>query len=59
MAHKEKKVGKFGIASELLEFFWHNKWWWLTPMILLLFFLGGMIIFAQSSAIAPFIYTLF
>jgi hypothetical protein len=51
--------GRFGIASELLHFFWERKLWWLTPMILLLLICGFLIIFAQSSAIAPFIYTLF
>lgn len=51
--------GRFSIASELLQFFWERKLWWLTPMILLLLAFGLLIIFAQSSAIAPFIYTLF
>jgi hypothetical protein len=51
--------GRFGIAAELLQFFWERKLWWLTPMILLLLVFGFLIIFAQSSAIAPFIYTLF
>ncbi len=50
---------RIGIASELLQFFWQNKWWWLTPMILVLLLFGALVIFAQSSAIAPFIYTLF
>jgi hypothetical protein len=53
------KVGRLSIAGELLQFFWQNKWWWLTPMILVLLLFGGLVIFAQSSAIAPFIYTLF
>ena len=48
-----------GILGELLQFFWERKWWWLTPMLLLLLLVGGLIVFAQSSAIAPFIYTLF
>ncbi len=52
-------MDRLGIMGELLHFFWQNKWWWITPMILLLMFLGVLIIFAQSSAIAPFIYTLF
>jgi Family of unknown function (DUF5989) len=51
--------GRFGIASELLQFFWERKLWWLMPMIILLVMFGFLIIFAQSSAIAPFIYTLF
>lgn len=50
---------RMGIAGELFLFFWQHKWWWLTPMILVLLLFGGLIIFAQSSAIAPFIYTLF
>jgi Family of unknown function (DUF5989) len=48
-----------GIVAELLAFFWQRKWWWLTPMILALLLVAGLMIFAQSSAIAPFIYTLF
>ena len=52
-------VVRLGIAGELLAFFWQHKWWWLTPMILALLIVGGLLIFAQSSAIAPFIYTLF
>jgi Family of unknown function (DUF5989) len=48
-----------GIMGELLSFFWQHKWWWLTPMVLVLLIFGLLVIFAQSSAIAPFIYTLF
>jgi hypothetical protein len=48
-----------GIAGELLTFFWHHKWWWLTPMIVVLLLLVVIIVFAQTSAISPFIYTLF
>jgi len=51
--------GRFGIASELLHFFWERKLWWMMPMLFLLLIFGFLIIFAQSSAIAPFIYTLF
>jgi len=50
---------RFGIAGELLSFFWANKRWWLVPMLLTLFLFGLLLILAQSSAIAPFIYTLF
>ena len=52
-------ASRLGIAGELLAFFWRRKWWWLTPMLLVLLLLGALVIFAQSSAIAPFIYTLF
>lgn len=46
-------------ASELLRFFGRTKWWWLTPMILVLFIFGLLMVFVQTSAVAPFIYTLF
>jgi hypothetical protein len=52
-------TSRLGIMGDLLRFFWSNKWWWITPMVLMLMALGGLIVFAQSSAIAPFIYTLF
>jgi hypothetical protein len=50
---------KMSIVGELLSFLWNNKLWWMMPMVFLLLIFGGLIIFAQSSAIAPFIYTLF
>ena len=49
----------FGVAGELMSFFWSKKRWWLVPMIVSLFLIGALIVLAQSSAIAPFIYTLF
>lgn len=55
----ESLGSRFGIAGELLLFFWQRKLWWLTPIILVLLIFGGLIAFAQSSAVAPFIYTLF
>jgi hypothetical protein len=48
-----------GVVGELLAFFWGNKRWWLIPMVVTLLLLGALILLAQSSAIAPFIYTLF
>lgn len=48
-----------GVAGELFSFFCSNKRWWLVPMMVTLFLLGALIVLAQSSAIAPFIYTLF
>lgn len=50
---------RFSIAAELLQFFWERRLWWLIPMLFLLLVFGFLIIFAQNSAIAPFIYTLF
>ncbi len=52
-------VAKLSVAGELFSFLWAAKLWWMIPMVTLLLLLGALIIFAQSSAIAPFIYTLF
>lgn len=52
-------AGRFGTVGELFVFFWSNKRWWLAPMLVALFLIGALIVLAQSSAIAPFIYTLF
>lgn len=52
-------VRRFGIAGELLSFFWSNKRWWMLPIVFIILSLGVVLILAQSSVIAPFIYTLF
>jgi hypothetical protein len=52
-------VSKLGIAGELLGFFWSQKRWWLVPMVVVLLVFGLLLLFAQTSALAPFIYTLF
>ena len=36
-----------------------EKKYWLAPIVLVLLLLGLLLVFAQSSAVAPFIYTLF
>lgn len=50
---------RFGIVGELFSFFWNNKRWWMVPILVTLFLFGVLLVLAQSSAIAPFIYTLF
>ncbi len=50
---------RLGIAGNVLAFLLSNKRWWMVPMIVVLFLFGVLFILAQSSAIAPFIYTLF
>ena len=44
---------------ELWQFMRSRKKYWLLPIILLLAVFGSLLIMAQGSAIAPFIYTLF
>jgi hypothetical protein len=52
-------MSKFALVREVWLFFGQNKKWWLLPIVLMLLMLGLLLIFAQSSALAPFIYTLF
>jgi hypothetical protein len=47
------------IFSELWAFMRVRKKYWLAPILLMLLIFGGLIILAQGSAVAPFIYTLF
>jgi len=44
---------------EFWSFLKIRKKFWLLPMLLMLVLFGGLIVLAQGSAIAPFIYTLF
>jgi hypothetical protein len=44
---------------EFWSFLKVRKKFWLLPMLVMLVLFGGLIVLAQGSAIAPFIYTLF
>ena len=50
---------RFSIIGKLINFLWRNKMWWIIPMILVLVAFFLLMIFAQSSPLGPFIYTLF
>jgi hypothetical protein len=52
-------MAKSRVVVELLQFLKHEKKYWLMPIVIVFAALGLLIVFAQSSAIAPFIYTLF
>jgi hypothetical protein len=47
------------IITEFWEFLRVRKRFWLLPIVLVLLLLGAIIVFSESSVIAPFIYTLF
>lgn len=49
----------FDLIKDLWGFMKERKKFWLMPIILMLLVLGGLLVLAQGSAIAPFIYTLF
>ena len=48
-----------GFIRELWTFLGARKKFWLLPIILVMLVLGGLLVLAQGSAVAPFIYTLF
>ena len=52
-------MGKIGIILELWEFLKVRKKWWLLPILVSLLLVGVLLVFSESSAVAPFIYTLF
>jgi hypothetical protein len=52
-------MSKLALASEIWMFLRQNKKLWLLPIIVVLLLLGALLVFAQSSALAPFIYTIF
>ena len=49
--------------SRVIAEFWHflsqEKKYWLVPIVVIFVLFGLLIVFSQSSAVAPFIYTLF
>jgi hypothetical protein len=45
--------------KDLWDFMRERKKFWLAPIILVMLLLGVLIVVAQGSAVAPFIYTLF
>jgi hypothetical protein len=47
------------IISEFWEFLKVRKRYWLLPIVVVLLLLGALIVFTQTSDVAPFIYALF
>jgi hypothetical protein len=47
------------IITEFWEFLKIRKRYWLLPIVIVLFLFGALIVFTESSAVAPFIYALF
>jgi len=47
------------LLKELWSFLRQRKKLWLAPIITVMLILGGLLILAQGSVIAPFIYTIF
>jgi len=52
-------MGKLAIMAEFWQFLRHRKKWWLGPIVIILVLLGALLVLTETSAVAPFIYTLF
>jgi hypothetical protein len=52
-------MAKPGLLGEMFAFMLQRKKLWLLPVVLVLLLVGGLLVFAQGSALAPFIYTIF
>jgi hypothetical protein len=48
-----------GLLTELWAFMKERKKFWLLPVIIVMIAVGALLVFAQGSALAPFIYTVF
>ena len=49
----------FEVVKDLWQFMRVRKKFWMMPILMVLLFVGVLLVFAQGSAVAPFIYTLF
>jgi hypothetical protein len=52
-------MAKQRVLVEFLQFLREEKKYWLMPIVIVFVLFGLLIVFGQSSAVAPFIYTLF
>jgi hypothetical protein len=52
-------MSQAGITRELWSYMKVRKKWWLLPLILVMLLVGALLVFAQGSVLAPFIYTVF
>jgi drug/metabolite transporter superfamily protein YnfA len=52
-------MSKVRVLSEFWQFLRQEKKYWLAPIVVMFVLFGLLIVFSQSSALAPFIYTLF
>lgn len=47
------------LGKEIWAFLRARKKMWMLPIILVMVLIGALLVFAQGSALAPFIYTIF
>ena len=52
-------MARTSLVGEFWAFLRERKKWWLLPIIVVMVLIGALLVFAQGSALAPFIYTIF
>jgi hypothetical protein len=52
-------MGKSRVFGQVWEFLKYRKKYWLAPIVFLMVLIGFLLLVAEKSVIAPFIYTLF
>ena len=52
-------MGFLGLVRELWAFMRERKKLWLLPILVVMLLVAALLVFAQGSALAPFIYTIF
>jgi len=52
-------MAKSQVLREFLMFLKQEKKYWMAPIVVILLLFGLLLVFAETSAVAPFIYTLF
>ena len=52
-------MSQMTLVREFWLFMRERKKWWLLPIIVVMVLIGALLVFAQGSALAPFIYTIF
>ena len=59
VSQETQAMGRLSLLEEFALFLKENKKLWLLPIVITLVLLGALLAFAQTSALAPFIYTVF
>ncbi len=52
-------MSKLSTIAEFARFLGRRKRYWIVPLVTVLLLFGALLLFAEGSALAPFIYTLF
>ena len=56
---REQLRTNWDTTRELINFAWQGRHWWLTPIVVIMLLIGALVVFLETSALAPFMYTLF